>query len=68
VDDAVEIVHSDSLAEAATADAPKLGEHGAIGCLSSRDLSSYEFITVTRQGGFIPLSLKPIDNQVNIIV
>jgi hypothetical protein len=49
-------------------DAPKLGGHGVIGCLSGRDLSSYEFITVTRQGGFIPVSLKLIDNRLNIIM
>jgi hypothetical protein len=40
----------------------------AIACLSGRDLSSYEFISVTRQGGFIPVSLKPIDNRLNIIM
>jgi hypothetical protein len=68
VDDAVEIVYSDSSAEVATADASKLGGHDAIGCLSGRDLSSYEFISVTRQGGFISVSLKPIDNRLNIIM
>jgi hypothetical protein len=61
VDDAMEIVY-------ATADAPKPGGHDAIDCLSSRDLSSYDFISVTRQGGFIPVSLKLIDNQLNIIM
>jgi hypothetical protein len=66
VDDAMEIVYSDSSAEVATVDAPKLGGHDAIGCLSGRDLSSYEFISVTRQGG--PVSLKPIDNLLNIIM
>jgi hypothetical protein len=68
VDDAVEIVYLDSSAEVATADAPKPGWHGAIDYLSGRDLSSYEFISVTKQGGFIPVSLKPIDNQLNIIM
>jgi hypothetical protein len=48
VDDAVEIVYSDSSDEVATTDAPMLGGHDAIGCLSGRDLSSYEFISVTR--------------------
>jgi hypothetical protein len=68
VDDAVEIVYSDSSTEVATADAPKPGGHDVIDCLSGKDLSSYEFISVTRQGGFIPVSLKPIDNRLNIIM
>jgi hypothetical protein len=68
VDGAVEIVYLDSSAEVATADAPKPRGHDAIDCLSGRDLSSYEFISVTRQGGFIPVSLKPIDNRLNIIM
>jgi hypothetical protein len=63
----VEIVHSDSSADVATADAPALGGHDAFGCLSGKDLSGYEFISATRQG-FIPVSLKPIDNRFNIIM
>ena len=65
VGDVVEVVHSDSSADVAAADAPTLGRHDAIACLSSRDLSSFEFISVTRQG-FVPVSLKPIDNRLNI--
>jgi hypothetical protein len=68
VDDTVEIVYSDSSSEVATADVPKLGGHDAIGCLSGRDISNYEFISVTRQGGFNLVSLKPIDNWLNIIM
>ena len=64
--DAVEVVHSDSSTDVAVADAPTLGGHDVIACLSSRDLSSFEFISVTRQG-FVPMSLKPIDNRLNII-
>jgi hypothetical protein len=67
VGDAVEIVHSDSSADVATADAPVLGGHDAFGCLSDKDLSSYEFISVTRQG-FVHVSLKLIDNRFNIIM
>ena len=67
VGDAVEVVHSDSSADVAAADAPTLGGHDAIACLSGRDLSSFEFISVTRQG-FVPVSLKPIDNRLNIIM
>ena len=65
--DVVKVVHSDSSADVATADAPTLGGHDAIACLSGRDLSSFEFISVTRQG-FVPMSLKPIDNRLNVIM
>jgi hypothetical protein len=44
----VEIVHSDSSTDVATADAPALGGHDAFGCLSGKDLSDYEFISATR--------------------
>jgi hypothetical protein len=67
VRDAMEIVHSDSSADIATTDAPMLGGHDAFGCLSGKDLSSYEFISATRQE-FVPISLKPIDNRFNIIM
>ena len=67
VGDAVEVVHSDSSANVATANAPTLGGHDAIACLSGRDLSSYEFISVTKLG-FVLVSLKPIDYRLNIIV
>jgi hypothetical protein len=67
VGDAVEIVHSDSSADVATADAPVLGRYDAFGCLSGKDLSGYEFISATRQG-FFPVSLKPIDNWFNIVM
>ena len=67
VGDDVEVVHSDSLADVAMADAPSLKGHDAIACLFGRDLSSYEFISVTKLG-FVPISLKPINNWLNIIV
>jgi hypothetical protein len=64
----VKIVYLDSSADVATADAPMLGGHDAIGCLSGRDLSNFKFISVTRQGGFIHVYLKSIDNRLNIIM
>jgi hypothetical protein len=67
VGDDAEIVHSDLSADVVTADAPALGGHDAFGCLSGKDLSGYEFISATRQG-FVPVSLKPIDNRFNIIM
>jgi hypothetical protein len=65
--DAMEIVYSDSSADVATADAPMLGGHDAFGCLSGKYLSGYEFISATSQG-FVPVSLKLIDNRFNIIM
>jgi hypothetical protein len=41
VGDAIKVVHSDSSADVAMADAPSLKGHDAIACLSSRDLSSF---------------------------
>ena len=67
VGDAVEVVHSDSSADVAVADAPTLGGHDAIACFSGRDLSSYEFISIIKLG-FVPITLKLIDNWLNIIV
>ena len=67
VGDAVEVVHSDSSADVAIADAPMLERHDVIACLSGRDLSSFKFISVTRQS-FVPMFLKPIDNWLNIIM
>jgi hypothetical protein len=67
VGDTIEVVHSDSSADVAIDDAPMLGGHDAIVCLSGRDLSNYEYISVTKLG-FVPVSLKSIDNWLNIIV
>ena len=65
--DEIEVVHADSSAQVATADAPLLGGHDGIACLSGRDLTDFEFISVTKDG-FVPVSLKPIDNRCNIIM
>lgn len=63
--DDVQVVHVDSSAYLATADAPSLGGYDGIACLSGHDLSDFQFISVTREG-FV--SLKPIDNRLNIII
>jgi len=67
VGDDVEVVHVDSSAYVATADAPSLGGHDGIACLFGHDLSDFWFIRVTKEG-FVPVSLKPIGNWLNIIV
>ena len=55
VGDAVEVVHSDSSADVATTDATTLRGHDAIACLSGRDLSSFECVSVTKLGFFLYL-------------
>jgi hypothetical protein len=67
VGDGVEVVHADSSAYVATANAPLLEGHDGIACLSRRDISDFQFISVTREG-FVPISLKPIVNRLNIIL
>jgi len=67
VGDEIEVVHADSSAQVATADAPLLGGHDGITCLSGRDLDDFQFIISTKDG-FVLISLKPIDNRLNIIM
>ena len=67
VGDEIEVVHANSSAQVATVDAPLLGGHDGIACLSGRDLTDFEFISVTKDG-FVPVSIKPIDNRLNIII
>lgn len=56
--DDVEIVQADTSAEVAMADATFEWRHGNIQCLSGRDLSSYDFISIS-DGKFVPISVKP---------
>jgi hypothetical protein len=54
VGDEIEVVHTDSLAQVAMADAPLPGGHDGIACLSGCDLTNFEFISVTKDG-FVPI-------------
>ena len=56
--DDVEIVQADTSAKVAMADATFEWRHGNIQCLSGRDLSSYDFISIS-DGKFVPISVKP---------
>jgi len=58
IDDEVEIVHADSSAYIALADASADWRHGDIECLSRRDISGYDFLSVSNQG-FVPVSVQP---------
>jgi hypothetical protein len=62
----VEIVHADVSACNATAD-PSSWSHYNIKCLSGQDISDYDFVSVSKDG-FIPISIKPIDDRLNLIM
>lgn len=65
--DSIEVVHTESSVEVAMTNASGLGGHGAITCLLGLDLSGYEYVRCT-PNGFVPMSLKPIDNRLNTTV
>ena len=67
VGDDVEVVHSDSSAYIAVADAPTGWSLDTLKCLSGRDISDYDFISVSRDG-FVPVDVKPIEHRLNFIV
>ena len=52
----MEIVNADSSALIALADALADWQHGDIKCLSGCDISSYDFLSVSRDG-FVPVSV-----------
>ena len=60
----IEVVHGDTSSFIATADSNSVGLHDNIKCLSGLDLSDYELISCTKDG-FVPATLKPIENRLN---
>jgi hypothetical protein len=66
VGEEVEIVHADVSACIAMVDSPSWS-HYNINCLSSQDISDYDFISVSKDG-FIPVSVKPVDDRLNLIM
>ena len=48
----------------ATADFNSVGANDNIKCLSGLDLSDYELISCTKDG-FVPATLKPMENRLN---
>jgi hypothetical protein len=64
IDDEVEVVHGDNSACVAVADSQSIGVHHDVKCLSSLDLSNYEFIRYSNNG-FIPAVIKPFGNRLN---
>jgi len=65
VGDVVEVVHADDSVEIATTDI--MTEGSGFACLSGRDLSNYQYISYDERG-FVPVSLKPTDHRLNIII
>jgi hypothetical protein len=62
--DDVEQVHADVSACIAVADAPVLWTYETATCLIGVDFSDYQFISIDKNG-FIPVMLKPMENQLN---
>ena len=58
IGDEVEIVHADTSACVALADAKVDWQHGNATCLTGLDLSDYDFLSVSKDG-FIPVVVKP---------
>jgi hypothetical protein len=58
IDDRIEVVHMNTLAYIALADATADWQHGSTQCLSGKDLTSYGFLSVSKDG-FVPVSMQP---------
>jgi hypothetical protein len=54
IDDEIEVVHADASAYIALAD----WQHGSVQCLSGKDLTGYDFFSVSKDG-FVPVSVQP---------
>ena len=62
IGDEIEVVHGDTSSFIAITNSNTLGVHNDIKCLSGLDLSDYEPISCTKDG-FIPATLKPMENR-----
>jgi hypothetical protein len=67
VRDEIEMVHADSLACVAAADAPVIWTYDNAKCLTRVDLSDYQFLSVSKEG-FIPVMLESVENRLNHII
>ena len=57
-------MHGDNSACVAVADSHSINVHDDVKCLSSLDLTDYEYVSCSKDG-FIPAVIKPIENQLN---
>jgi hypothetical protein len=51
------VVHADVSAYIALVDAMANWQHGGAQCLSGRDLTGYNFLSISKEG-FVPMSIK----------
>jgi hypothetical protein len=51
------VVHADASAYIALADAMADWQHGSAQCLSGKDLTGYDFLSISKEG-FVPVSAK----------
>jgi hypothetical protein len=58
IDDEIEVMQADTLAYIALADASVDWQHWGAQCLSGRDLTCYDFLSVSKEG-FVPVFIKP---------
>jgi len=58
VRDDIEVVHADTSAYIALADVVADWQHGDAPCLSGKDLTGYDFISITKKG-LVPISVQP---------
>jgi hypothetical protein len=58
IDDEIEVVHVDASAYITLADVMADWKHGTAQCLSGKDLTCYNFLSVSKEG-FVPMSVKP---------
>jgi hypothetical protein len=58
IDDEVDVVYADASAYIALADTTTDWQHGSTQCLSGKDLTGYDFFSVSNDG-FLPVSVQP---------
>jgi hypothetical protein len=58
IDDEIEVVHADVSAYIALADATTDWQHGSAQCLLGKDLTCYDFLSISKEG-FMHVSIKP---------
>jgi hypothetical protein len=58
INDEIEVAHVDVSTYIALADATADWQHGSAQCLSGKDLTCYDFLSISKEG-FVPLSVKP---------
>jgi hypothetical protein len=62
------VVHANASAYIALADATVDWQHGSTQCLLGKDLTGYNFLSISREG-FVPVSVKPAsEDQLSNVV